>query len=284
MFRLQLICLVSLAAAGLIRPHHETLLATDLKTVDAGASESIRSAQHDELTLLDGEARQLDSMIIEVMNNLQRAVNTLQSVKNASSNTTSNTTKPESKVVASHKNLTLAKKAAPTTKLVMSKAEVNATLHNEQNLLQDLMKHLNSQIKNFNREDSEAKEMATKMKKKFEEKLEKDEAALNKTGLRDFEHARLVNATRMDKQDLAYWSRDGELRHNMVHANLQMSTNLLSSVKNVLDVYNQAVKKGGVDDKLLKKVKAAALTTSFVQLRKDLQQHVQTYKAQLRSM
>lgn len=279
MFRLHLICLVSLAAAGPLRPHRETLLATDLATVDSGASESIRAAQHDELTLLDGEARQLDSMILEVMSHLQHAVKTFQSVKNASSNGT----KVEA-AKAPPKNLTLAKKAAPATKLVMSKAEINTTLHTEQTLLQDLMKHLNNQIKNFNKEDTESKELAAKMKKKFEDKLKKDEAALNKTGLRDFEHARLVNATRMDKQDLAYWSRDGDLRHTMVHANLQMSTNLLSSVKNVLDVYNQAVKKGAVDDGLLKKVKAAAITTSFLQLRKDLQQHMQNYKTELRSL
>jgi hypothetical protein len=281
MFRLCLICLVNLAAAGHLRPHRETLLATE--TVDSGASESIRAAQLDELTLLVGDARQLDSMIVEVMNNLQHAVKTFQSIQNASSNATKPATKAEA-ANSSHKNLTLAKNDHPATKLVMSKAEINATLHSQQTLLQDLMKHLNNQIKNFNREDSESKEMAAKMKKRFEEKLKKDEAALNKTGLRDFEHARLVNATRMDKQDLAYWSRDGELRHTMVHANLQMSTNLLTSVKNVLDVYNQAVKKGGVDSGLLKKVQVAALTTSFVQLRKDLQKHMQTYKAQLHSL
>jgi hypothetical protein len=222
-------------------------------------------------------------MIVEVMNNLQHAVKTFQSIQNASSNVTKPVTKAKA-ANSSHKNLTLAKNDHPATKLVMSKAEINATLHNQQNLLQDLMKHLNNQIKNFNREDTESKEMAAKMKKRFEEKLKKDEAALNKTGLRDFEHARLVNATRMDKQDLAYWSKDGELRHTMVHANLQMSTNLLTSVKNVLDVYNQAVKKGGVDDGLLKKVKSAAITSSFVQLRKDLQKHMQTYRAQLRML
>merc|ERR1719335_31592 len=127
----------------------------------------------------------------------------------------------------------------------------------------------------------ESKEMAAKMKKKFEEKLKKDEAALEQKGLRDFEHARLVNATRMDKQDLAYWSKDGELRHSMVHANLQMSTTLMASVQNVLNVYNQAVRKGGVDDGLLKKVQAAAMGKSFLQLRKDLQRRMQNYRAQL---
>lgn len=292
MFRLHIICLAELVAAGLLHPNRETLLATDLETVNSGASESVRAAEHEELTLLDGEVRQLDSMIVEVMSHLQHAVKTFQSVKNASLNGTKadpakaakGTPAKAGAAKASPENLTLAK-TAPVTKLVMSKTDINATLHNEQTLLQDLMKHLNNQIKNFNKEDTESKEMAEKMRKKFEEKLKKDEANLQQKGLRDFDHARLVNATRMDKQDLAYWSRDGDLRHKMVHANLQMSSDLMASVKNVLDVYNQAVKKGGVDDGMLKKVQAAAGTkTSFLQLREDLQQRMQKFKAQLRSL
>jgi len=277
MWRLHIVFLATFATASLIRPHRETLL----ETVDSG--ENVRAAYHDEMALLDGETRQLDSMILEVESNLLHALTTFQSVKNASSNQSK--TAPVKAEAAKPKNLTLAKavpaKPAPTN-FVMSKADVNATLHNEQTLLADLMKHLNNQIGNFKKEDTESKEMAEKMKKKFAEKLKNDEAALNKTGLRDFDRARLVNATRMDKQDLAYWTKDGELRHTMVHANLKMSTGLLTSVKNVLDVYNQAVKKGGVDDGLLKKVQAAALTGgSFLQLRKDLKQRMQKYQAAL---
>jgi len=277
MWRLHIVFLATFATASLIRPHRETLL----ETVDSG--ENFRAAYHDEMALLDGETRQLDSMILEVESNLLHALTTFQSVKNASSNQSK--TAPVKAEAAKPKNLTLAKavpaKPAPTN-FVMSKADVNATLHNEQTLLADLMKHLNNQIGNFKKEDTESKEMAEKMKKKFAEKLKNDEAALNKTGLRDFDRARLVNATRMDKQDLAYWTKDGELRHTMVHANLKMSTGLLTSVKNVLDVYNQAVKKGGVDDGLLKKVQAAALTGgSFLQLRKDLKQRMQKYQAAL---
>lgn len=277
MWRLHVVFLATFATASLIRPHRETLL----ETVDSG--ENVRAAYHDEMALLDGETRQLDSMILEVESNLLHALTTFQSVKNASSNQSK--TAPVKAEAAKPKNLTLAKavpaKPAPTN-FVMSKADVNATLHNEQTLLADLMKHLNNQIGNFKKEDTESKEMAEKMKKKFAEKLKNDEAALNKTGLRDFDRARLVNATRMDKQDLAYWTKDGELRHTMVHANLKMSTGLLTSVKNVLDVYNQAVKKGGVDDGLLKKVQAAALTGgSFLQLRKDLKQRMQKYQAAL---
>jgi len=277
MWRLHVVFLATFATASLIRPHRETLL----ETVDSG--ENVRAAYHDEMALLDGETRQLDSMILEVESNLLHALTTFQSVKNASSNQSK--TAPVKAEAAKPKNLTLAKavpaKPAPTN-FVMSKADVNATLHNEQTLLADLMKHLNNQIGNFKKEDTESKEMAEKMKKKFAEKLKNDEAALNKTGLRDFDRARLVNATRMDKQDLAYWTKDGELRHTMVHANLKMSTGLLTSVKNVLDVYNQAVKKGGVDDGLLKKVQAAALTGgSFLQLRKDLKQRMKKYQAAL---
>jgi len=276
MWRLHIVFLATFATASLIRPHRETLL----ETVDSG--ENVRAAYHDEMALLDGETRQLDSMILEVESNLLHALTTFQSVKNASSNQSK--TAPVKAEAAKPKNLTLAKavsaKPAPTN-FVMSKADVNATFHNEQTLLADLMKHLNNQIGNFKKEDTESKEMAEKMKKKFAEKLKNDEAALNKTGLRDFDRARLVNATRMDKQDLAYWTKDGELRHTMVHANLKMSTGLLTSVKNVLDVYNQAVKKGGVDDGLLKKVKAAALTGSFLQMRKEAQQRMQKFQAAL---
>jgi len=227
-------------------------------------------------------------MILDVESHLLHALKTFQSIKNASSNVTKKEPAKASPAKAEGakplKNLTLAR-AAPakpaTHTLIMSKAEINATLHNEKNLLTDLMKHLNNQITNFKREDDEAKVMAEKMKKKFEEKLKKDEASLQKKGLRDFDRARLVNATRMDKQDLAYWSKDGDLRHTSIHANLKMSTNLLASVQNVLAVYNQAVKKGGVDDGLLKKVQVAAITTSFLQLRKDLQQRMQNYRVQL---
>jgi len=278
MWRLQFICLAQLAAASLVRPHRETLLENDI--VDSGS-----------IKILAGETRRLDSMILDVQSHLEHALKTLQSVKNASSNVTKNVTKAApakaaevvKAEVAKPKNLTLAKAApAPTLVIVkMSKADVNATLHNEQTLLRDLMKHLNNQIGNYNKEDVESKEMAAKMKTKFSEKLKKDEAELAQKGLRDFDHARLVNATRMDKTDLAYWTNDGELRHNMVHANLKMSTNLLSSVKNVLDVYNQAVKKGGVDDGLLKKVQAAALSGSFLQMRKDMQQRMHKYQASM---
>jgi len=282
---LYVICLAQLATASYLRPHRETLLVTDAETV----LENVRAAYRDELTLLDTETRQLDSMILDVQNHLQHALKTFQSVGNTSSakaNVTSSKANVTSEKASEKANVTNAKAkvamaATAKTSAKMSKAEVKATLSKEQSLLNDLMKHLNNQIGNFNKEDSEAKEVSEKMIKRFQEKLKKDEAALNKTGLRDFDHARLVNATRMDKQDLAYWTKDQQLRHSMFHANLQMSKNLQMSVKNVLGAYNKAVAKGAVDDGLLKEVQAAAVTGSFLQFKKDLQQRMQKYQVYL---
>lgn len=288
---LYVLCFANIAAASLLRPHRETLLVTDLETVD-----SQQAAYHDELTLLDTETRQLDALVLDVQSHLEHALKTLQSVGNASSAKANGTAKVAAGNVSVAKNATSVEtakkslKGAATNKTnkttlvhVMSKAEIKATLSNEQNLLKDLMKHLNNQIQTYNKQASDSKDLTEKMKKRFAEKLKKDEAALQQKGLSDFDHARLVNATRMDHQDLDYWTKDQELRHGMFHSNLKMSNTLLASVQSVLAGYNIAVAKGGVDEKLLKKVQASMLSisASFVQSRKDLQDRMEKYQASL---
>lgn len=319
MYRIALVAvaLTSLSTAKrvFLKPHHEAFLVTGSS---GGAQENDRSgiAQgiNEELTIVESEARQLDANIVNAAETLAKALMLFQSLAEGvpKANHSATAEAPAAKKAAP------AKKEAPAAKLATppKKAEAakpaamkavakeakkvgaNATsnasskkvvqnvtfvLKQEQSVLEDLMKHLKSNIATYNKEDSEGKKKSEEMVDKFEKKLKKDKEELAQKGLSDFDHARLVNQTRMDEVDLKYWSRDRELQHNMFHANLKMAHGLMSHVKNVIAAYHEAFTKGHVDAGLLKKVEAEVVTKkAFLQMREDLKQNAEQYKTHLR--
>jgi len=276
------VALASLSSAkrvSLRKPHHEAFLVTG---ASGGAHENDRAGINEELTLVESETRQLDSNIVDAALILQKSLSLFQSLaegvpKANHSTTERNSTGKVAKTAAAKPNATA---NAPVKKQLVQ--NVTFTLKQEQSVLEDLMKHLKSNIATYNKEDSEGKKKSEEMVDRFQKKLKKDKAALNQTGLSDFDHARLVNQTRMDELDLKYWSRDRELQHNMFHANLKMAHGLMSHVKNVIAAYKEAFTKGHVDATLLKKVQNEVVPKAFVQMREDLKQHAEQYTTHLR--
>lgn len=311
---------VSTAKRVFLKPHHEAFLVTGSSGgAQENDRSGIAQGINEELTLVESEARQLDANIVNAAETLAKALMLFQSLAEGvpKANHSATAEAPANKKAAPAKEAAPAKKAAPAAKLAATpkKAEAakpaavkavakeakkvgaNATanasskkvvqnvtfvLKQEQSVLEDLMKHLKSNIATYNKEDSEGKKKSEEMVDKFEKKLKKDKEELAKKGLSDFDHARLVNQTRMDEEDLKYWSRDRELQHNMFHVNLKMAHGLMSHVKNVLAAYHEASTKGHVDAGLLKKVEAEVVTKTFLQMREDLKQNSEQYKTHLR--
>jgi len=158
-------------------------------------------------------------------------------------------------------------------------AHVRKVVNEQKSLLENLFKHLKSNIVNLNKQENQAKQVAQKSIQRLQERLKKDKAELQKPNLSKFEHDRLVNRTRTDTFELQYWTRDRSLGHSMFHTNLKMQHGLMSRVKSVIAACKEAAVKGRIDPAMVKKLKAQALPTAFVEMRSNLKHKAQQYYA-----
>jgi len=166
-------------------------------------------------------------------------------------------------------------KAHPVTRA----AHVRKVVNEQKTLLENLFKHLKSNIVNLNKQENTAKQVAEAAIKRLQERMKKDKAELQKPNLSKFEHDRLVNRTRTDTFELQYWTRDRSLGHSMFHTNLKMQHGLMSRVKSVIAACKDAALKGRIDPAIVKKLKATALPTAFVEMRVNLKHKAQQYYA-----
>lgn len=166
-------------------------------------------------------------------------------------------------------------KAHPVTRA----AHVRKVVNEQKTLLENLFKHLKSNIVNLNKQENTAKATTEAAIKRLQERMKKDKAELQKPNLSKFEHDRLVNRTRTDTFELQYWTRDRSLGHSMFHTNLKMQHGLMSRVKSVIAACKDAALKGRIDPAIVKKLKATALPTAFVEMRVNLKRKAQQYYA-----
>jgi hypothetical protein len=161
--------------------------------------------------------------------------------------------------------------------------ETKSAILHEKSVLEDLFAHLKINIGRFNKAESEDKTRTEKMKARLEARLKTAKAKLAMKNCSAFEHELLTNQTRQDEAELKYFSRDRDLGHQMFHGNLKMTHGLMSRVKTVLGIYNEAAEKGHVDAELLKKAQGMTLPkTFFLQMREEMKQNAQKYEMHLR--
>lgn len=256
------------------KPHHEALLVTSETQSD---QLSTRAGVEEKMSRLESQTKQLVSFVSQVEDGLTTGLKEFQILANVTK-PTANKTEPKLA------NVTKAAKAAPITSLnKLSPAEFKKAAKEEQDVLQDLFKHLKVNIASFNKQETHDKDKTEAIHKKLQARLKRDKATLAMKNISDFEHERLTNATRMEAHELEYWSRDRDLQHHMFHSNLKMTHGLMSRVKSVLEAYKEAFNKGHVDAHLLKKVHDMSPTkVAFLEMRKDVKERAHLYKVHLR--
>jgi len=284
------------------KPHRETLLATsDIQSEQL----STRAGITEKMAHLESQTNQLVSFISQVEDGLGTALLQFESLAAPKTNATkANATKAPSvaakkeeskavnakpadaKKVAPAANKTVlanVTKAAVTDLKKLSPVAFKSAVKEEQDVLQNLFKHLKVNIANFNKQETKDKDKTADIRKKLEARLKRDKAQLAMKNISDFERERLTNSTRMEQHELEYWTRDRDLQHHMFHSNLKMTHGLMSRVKTVIEAYKEAFTKGHISPDMMKKVHAMSPTkAAFVQMRKDVRERSHTYKVHLR--
>merc|ERR1719159_803696 len=101
-------------------------------------------------------------------------------------------------------------------------------------------------------------------------RLQKDREALKNSKLSDDERKMLLNTTKMDEDEVKYWSTDRQISHGMYHTHLKLTHGLMQRVKTVMEAYSQALAHGKIDATLLKSINAASIPKAFAQIRSEL--------------
>eukprot|EP00928_Gymnodinium_smaydae_P022687 TRINITY_DN18976_c0_g1_i1.p1 TRINITY_DN18976_c0_g1~~TRINITY_DN18976_c0_g1_i1.p1 ORF type:complete len:242 (-),score=73.92 TRINITY_DN18976_c0_g1_i1:101-826(-) len=146
-------------------------------------------------------------------------------------------------------------------------SNVSDKLHTEQKNLQDLLSHLKENIGKFNKQEGEGKDKDERRVKQLQERLAQDSAKLQggSANLSAFEREVLQNRTRMEEQELKFWTRGRELSHSMFHSNLKLTHGLMSGVKTVMEAYKQMLDHGKIDPELAEAMRKVARTMPKVQ-------------------
>jgi len=174
---------------------------------------------------------------------------------------------------------TMNKSSKVVAALDSKKARVQKVAQTQEAVLENLFKHLKSNIVNLNKEEGSAKEVAAKSMQRLQKRLKAEQAELQKKGLSSFEHDRLVNRTRTDTFELQYWTRDRSLGHQMFHTNLKMQHGLMSRVHEVIAACKEAALKGHLDPAMMKKLQAQSTPKAFIEMRSNLNHKAQQYYA-----
>eukprot|EP00746_Dinoflagellata_sp_MGD_P002456 gnl/MRDRNA2_/MRDRNA2_104768_c0_seq1.p1 gnl/MRDRNA2_/MRDRNA2_104768_c0~~gnl/MRDRNA2_/MRDRNA2_104768_c0_seq1.p1 ORF type:complete len:327 (-),score=92.15 gnl/MRDRNA2_/MRDRNA2_104768_c0_seq1:45-1025(-) len=283
------------------KPHREALLVT---SESEGEQLSTRAGVSEKMVQLESQTNQLLSFIDQVQGGLDTALVQLESLAEHANATkaapvAANATETKAPNMTKAANKTQETKPQNATKTAavvsnstkapavnlkhLSPAEFKKAVKDEQDVLNNLFKHLKVNIANFNKQETKDKDKTAAIRKRLEDRLKKDKATLAMKNISDFERERLTNSTRMEQHELDYWNRDRDLQHHMFHSNLKMTHGLMSRVKTVIEAYSQAFKKGKIDPALMKQVHAMSPTkAAFLEMRKDVRERAHTYKVHLR--
>jgi len=153
---------------------------------------------------------------------------------------------------------------------------VSTKLKAQQLKLGDLLKHLKSNIAEFNKRESDQKKDSQVYAEKLKKRLEEDHRRLKDPNLSAFDHALLVNRTRTEESELKFWTRGRELQHDMFHSNLKLTHGLMSRVKTVIEAYKQVLTHGKLDSKLEKVLHetSSSMPKAFIQQEHKLEHAV----------
>mmetsp|Transcript_38379 Transcript_38379/g.105715 ORF Transcript_38379/g.105715 Transcript_38379/m.105715 type:complete len:235 (-) Transcript_38379:74-778(-) len=137
-------------------------------------------------------------------------------------------------------------------------ANRSAALKQQQDVLQKLFANLKSNIKTMNKRETKGKDTSETTIARLRQRLDLDREKLNSTNLTAFDRERLVNRTRAEEHELAYWSRGRDLQHDMYRANLRMTHGLMSRVKKVMEAYSDVLANGKLDPKMADEMRMAS--------------------------
>lgn len=204
---------------------------------------------------LDAEAARFDGFLTHALSDLVDFVGELRNATHNATVVAAAASAPVNSSGASVLKLANASRTANASLKVAGNTTRRAVLNKQQQALKDLLSHLKSNIASFNKNEDEGKEVSERQLKSLKERLAKDQAQLNQTNISAWEHEMLVNKTRSEEREIAYWSRGRALEHTMFHANLKMTHGLMSKVKTVIEAYKEVLAKGKISPKMAQDIK-----------------------------
>lgn len=161
---------------------------------------------------------------------------------------------------------------------------LSSTLTQQKEKLNNLFKHLKTNIADFNKRESEEKKDSQAYAERLRKRLKQDKKRLEDPKLSAFDHEMLVNRTRTEEHEVKFWTQGRKLQHDMFHSNLKLTHGLMSRVKTVMDAYKQVLATGKLDPKLTKVLHqtSASLPKALIQKEKRVQKDVRKISKHLR--
>lgn len=89
-----------------------------------------------------------------------------------------------------------------------------------------------------------------------QKRLEHDKARLTDPKLRPFMRRLLENRTKEEQRDIDFWLHSRTLQKRMFQANVKMSHGLMSRVKGVMQVFDQAIDNGTISEEAAQQLKS----------------------------
>jgi len=111
---------------------------------------------------------------------------------------------------------------------------------------------MKSSIGRLNKQEESSKKTVQNMTQRLEKRLELDRARSQDKNLSALDREMYANRTRLEENEMKYWTRGRDLQHGMYHANIKMTHGLMSRVKTVMDAYQDMLTKGHVSPDLAK--------------------------------
>lgn len=149
-----------------------------------------------------------------------------------------------------------AKSSTPHSVLSSKKKNTTDLLLKQDAALKKLLAHLKSNIGSINKEEVGQKVSRTKEIEGLQRRLAEDQEKL-KGSLTEDERAHLVNHTKVEEEELNFYTRDRELQHGMYHSSLKINNDLIRRVNDVVQAYNEVMSTGKLTQETHKKLSAA---------------------------
>lgn len=137
-------------------------------------------------------------------------------------------------------------------------ANTSAALKAEQDVLKKLLTRMKSSISRLNKGEGSSKSMSLNMTQRLSRRLEQDRARAHDPNLSAADRELYANRSRVEEDEMKYWSRGRELQHGMYHANIKMTHGLMARVKTVMDAYQAVLEKGHLSTEQAQALRAAS--------------------------
>eukprot|EP00930_Biecheleria_cincta_P042761 TRINITY_DN29421_c0_g1_i1.p1 TRINITY_DN29421_c0_g1~~TRINITY_DN29421_c0_g1_i1.p1 ORF type:complete len:303 (+),score=86.71 TRINITY_DN29421_c0_g1_i1:64-972(+) len=131
------------------------------------------------------------------------------------------------------------------------------TLRAQRTNLRNLLGKMKTDISRFNKDEADDQNNAASHIAKMQKRLEQDKARLADPKLRPFMRELLQNRTKEEQRDIDFWSHGRKLQKRMFHSNIKVTHGLMSRVKGVLQVFDQALENGKISEEAAQRLKSA---------------------------